>query len=147
MSKVQLDVTRIVLVFPVVSLVAQVVHHLSVQAVALLMHGHLFVHALDPRLTIMQVGLKAPNLSLTSLPCLTRQEDITSVAVLTSALVRAQPDLAFKIFSNLTSQCFSLPFSLFSLGSSFIQRDVFLNLKRCSFTKLTESTDQLPFRR
>ena len=45
------------LVFPVLSLV----HHLSVQAVALLLHGHLFVHALDPRLTITQFGLKAPN--------------------------------------------------------------------------------------
>ena len=47
----------VVLVCPVVSLV----HHHGVQAVALLLHGHLLVHAVDPRLTITQAGLKAPN--------------------------------------------------------------------------------------
>ena len=50
----------LVMVCPVVSLV----HHHGVQAVALLLHGHLLVHALDPRLTITQVCLKAPNLLL-----------------------------------------------------------------------------------
>ena len=48
---------KYMMVFPVVSLV----HHLNVQAVALLLHGHLFLHALDPSLTITQSGLKAPN--------------------------------------------------------------------------------------
>ena len=47
----------VVLVCPVVSLV----HHHVVQAVALLLHGHLLVHALDPQLNITQVGMKAPN--------------------------------------------------------------------------------------
>ena len=47
----------VVLVCPVASLV----HHHDVQAVALLLHGLLLVHALDPRLTITQVGMKAPN--------------------------------------------------------------------------------------
>ena len=64
----------VVLVCPVVSLV----HHHGVQAVALLLHGHLLEHALDPRLTIMQVGLKAPNPLLDHTACLTRQENITS---------------------------------------------------------------------
>ena len=67
-SKVELDVTCVVLVFPVVS----GVHHLSVQAVALLLHGQLFVCALDPRLTITQVGLKAPD-PLLNLPVLSHQ--------------------------------------------------------------------------
>ena len=53
MSRVELDVTRVVLVFQVVSLV----HHLLEQAVALLLHGQLFVCACDPRLTITLVGL------------------------------------------------------------------------------------------
>ena len=47
----------VVLVCPVVSLM----HHHGVQAVALLLNGHLLVYALDPRLTNTQVGLKAPN--------------------------------------------------------------------------------------
>ena len=45
----------VVMVCPAVSLV----HHHSVQAVAQLLHGHHFVHALHPRLTITQIGLKA----------------------------------------------------------------------------------------
>ena len=64
----------VVLVCPVVSLV----HHHGVQAVALLLHGHLLVHALDPQLTITQIGLKAPNPLLDHSACLTRQENITS---------------------------------------------------------------------
>ena len=56
------------LVFPVMSLV----HHHSVQAVALLLHGHLLVCALDTRLTITQVGLSAPN-PLLDLPALSHQ--------------------------------------------------------------------------
>ena len=36
-------------------------HHHGVQAVALLLYGHLLVHALDPQLTIKQVDLMAPN--------------------------------------------------------------------------------------
>ena len=58
MSKVMLDVTRVLLVFPVVSLV----HHLA----------GLFGCALDPRLTIAQVGLKAPD-PLLDLPALSHQ--------------------------------------------------------------------------
>ena len=56
------------LVFPVVSLV----HHLSVQAVALLLHGQLFECALDTPLTIMQDGLKAPD-PLLDCPALSHQ--------------------------------------------------------------------------
>ena len=66
MSRVYIDVTPVVLVFPVVSLV----HHHSVQA--LLLHGHLFVRALDPRLTILQVGLNAPD-PLLDLPAMSQQ--------------------------------------------------------------------------
>ena len=58
----------VVLVCPAVSLV----HHHSVQAVAQLLHGHLFVHAHDPRLTITQVGLKACD-PLFELPALSHQ--------------------------------------------------------------------------
>ena len=44
----------------------------TVQAVALLLHGQLFECALDPRLTIPQVGLKAPY-PLLDLPALSHQ--------------------------------------------------------------------------
>ena len=64
----------VVLVWPVVSLM----HHHGVHAVALLLHGHLLVHALDPQLTNMQVGLKAPNPLLDHPAFLTRQENIAS---------------------------------------------------------------------
>ena len=60
MSKVKLNVTRVVLVFPVVSLV----HHLA----------GLFGCALDPHLTIAQVGLKAPD-PLIYLPALAHQAE------------------------------------------------------------------------
>ena len=53
---------------PAVSLV----HHHSVQVVALLLYGHLFVHALYPRLTITQLGLKACD-PLRELPALSHQ--------------------------------------------------------------------------
>ena len=46
--------------------------HSSVQAVALLLQGHLLVHALDPCLTMMQVGLKAHD-PLLHLPALSHQ--------------------------------------------------------------------------
>ena len=49
--------SSLMMVCPVVSFV----YHHGVQAVALLLPGHLLVHALDPWLTITQVGLKAPN--------------------------------------------------------------------------------------
>ena len=66
MSKVKLDVTGVVLVFPVVPLCT------ILQVVALLPHEHLFVCALDPCLTITQVGLKAPD-PLLNLPALSHQ--------------------------------------------------------------------------
>ena len=59
----------VVLVCPVVSLV----HHHGVQAVALRLDGHLRLHAFDPRLTITQVDLKAPN-HLLAHPALSHQE-------------------------------------------------------------------------
>ena len=103
----------VVLVCPVVSLM----HHHGVQAVALLLHGHLLVHTLDPQLTITQVGLKAPKPLLDHRP--------VSPGRKTSPQAPAPTPLS----------------------SSFILRDVFINLKRCSSTKLPKSTDQFPFRR
>ena len=52
-----------------VCLVVSLVHHHGVQAVALLLPGHLLVYALDPCFTIRQVGLKArnPRLDLSAL--------------------------------------------------------------------------------
>ena len=47
-----------------VCLVVSLVHHHGVQAVALMLHGHLLVYALDPCFTIRQVGLKARNARL-----------------------------------------------------------------------------------
>ena len=73
------------LVFPVLSLV----HNLSVQAVALLLHEHLFVRALDPPLTITEVGLKTPN-PLLNLPALSHQASPQAPAP-TPALLQAQP--------------------------------------------------------
>ena len=67
-----------VLVIPVVSLG----HHHGVQAIALLLHGHILVNALDPQLTITQVGLKAP-------------DPLLNLLAPKPALVRAQPGLAF----------------------------------------------------
>ena len=55
-----------------VCLVVSLVHHHGVQAVALLLHGHLLVYALDPCFTIRQVGLKACNPRL-DLPALSHQ--------------------------------------------------------------------------
>ena len=55
-----------------VCLVVSLVHHHGVQAVALLLYGHLLVYALDPCLTIMQDGLKARNPCL-DLPALSHQ--------------------------------------------------------------------------
>ena len=146
MSKVKLDVTRVVLVFPVVSLV----HHHSVQAVSLLLHGHLFVRALDPRLTITQVGLKAPD-PLLDLPAQSHQAGRHHLKL----QLRHKPWYGHSLAglskvsqTLLVCYCFFLPFFLlFTLSSSFILRDVFINLKRCSSTKLPESTDQFPFRR
>ena len=141
MSTVKQDVTRVVLIFPVVSLV----YHHSVQAVALLLHEHLFVHALDPCLTITQVGLKAPD-TLLDLPalCLTRQEDISSSSSYDTSLGTGVAWLGFLKFLELYYSLvfFSSVFFLFTLSSCFILRDVFINLKRCSFTKVPESTDQ-----
>ena len=62
------EMSPVVLVCPVVFLV----HHHRVQAIARLLHGHLCVHALDPRLTITQVGLKACD-PLLNLPALSHQ--------------------------------------------------------------------------
>ena len=119
------------------------VHHLSVQAVALLLHEHLFVHALDPRLTISQVGLKAPN-PLLNLPTLSHQAGRHHLKL----QLRHQPlyvhSLAgldfFVFFLNLFSSSFYFKFLFYSIY-------VFINLKRCSFTKLPESTDQFSFMR
>ena len=55
-----------------VCLLVSLVHHHDVQAVVLLLHGHLLVYALDPFFTKRQVGLKAGNPRL-NLPALSHQ--------------------------------------------------------------------------
>ena len=130
------------LVCPIVSLV----HHHGVKAVALLLHGHLLVHALDPRLTITQVGLKAPNLLLDHPACLTRQKNITSRSCSNTSFGTGTAWLRFLKFFNL--YYFASVFHYFFFSFSF---KFFFYSKRCvhqhQSTKPPESTDQFPLRR
>ena len=146
MSRVYIDVTPVVLVFPVVSLV----HHHSVQAVALLLHGHLFVRALDPRLTILQVGLKAPD-PLLDLPDLSHQAERHHLKLQLQHKPWYGHSLASlqRFFSLASLLRFFLPFFLLllTLSSFFMLRDVFINLKRCSSIKLPAPTNHFQFRR
>ena len=143
MSKVQLDFNRVVPLLPVCPLCT------ILQAVSLLLHEHLFVCALDPRLTITQVGLKAPD-PLLDLPSLSHQAGRYHLKF----QVRHQPQywhslaglLQFLKLFQFVSIFFFCLFFFFTLSSSFILRVLFINLKRCSFTKLPESTDQFPLR-
>ena len=117
----------VVLVCPVVSLV----HHHGVQAVDLLLHGHLLVPTLHPRLTITQVGLKARNPLLDHPACLTRQENITSSSSSDTSFGTRTAWLRFLNFFKLKifSSVFTLVF--FSLLFPVSSSSVFINLKRC----------------
>ena len=132
-------------VCPIVSLV----HHHCEKAVALLLHGHLLVHALDPRLTITQVGLKAPNLLLDHPACLTRQENITSSSCSDTSFGTGTAWLRFLNFFNLYYFAGVFHYFFFSFSFKF-----FFYSKRCVHQpqevllyKLSESTDQFQFRR
>ena len=123
--------------------------YLGVQAVAMLLHGQLLVHALDPRLTITHVGLKAPD-PLLDLPARSYEAGRHHLKLqLRHPLQVGHSKAGLSKVSQTFLFCWWFFFCiliLFPLNSSFILGDVFINLTRCSSTKFPESTDPFPFR-
>ena len=113
------------------------------QAIALLVHEHLFVCALDPCLTITQVGLKAPDPFL-DLPALSHQAGRHHLKL----QLRHQPWYVHSLAGlSQVSQTLLVCLFVFFFFSFYFKfffyyfNSGFINLNRCSFTKLPESTD------
>ena len=142
MSKVKLDVAGVVLVFPLVSLL----HHLA---------GGSPAGAWTP-LCMCPWSLPHYNadwlegsrsLPWPHCPVSPGRKTSPQAPAMTLALVRAQTGWAFSSFSNFTSLFVFFPFSFFLFYFKFFFYSKSVFIKRCSFPKLPESTDQFPLRK